>query len=267
MNQTKTQKRNQRRRNLNRRRSNNYNRNFRSNRRNGYVDRTFNTIVPDKLIDNLKVTLAFNETGGSRAEEIYIVANDLYAPATGLALSTQPAGFDQIMALYQRFRVLRSTITIEYVSYPINGQTVYGGFLTCFPSLLTSGTNTLADAASQAYVRKTLFGGTNNKNTCRLHNSLTTTKMFGQSPNFEDSYSGTASGSPTKKWYWLINVFQTSSDDGTSGSVAGTYLITVNFHTVFYQRVTLDQTTSSEEKKDDGFVPINNSKNDRFKFL
>jgi len=51
-------------------------------------------------------------------------ANDLYDPQYSMG-GHQPAGFDQLMAMYQRFTVLRSQATVENLDTTVNNDEIF----------------------------------------------------------------------------------------------------------------------------------------------
>lgn len=85
---------------------------FRRRRRN-YIPRT---ITPDSKMIKMRYafTAQMNPSSGATAM-INVKANDLYAPSTGTG-SHRPLGFDQIMALYERFCVVGSKISVAFES-------------------------------------------------------------------------------------------------------------------------------------------------------
>lgn len=92
-------------------------------------------VMPDRLRVRLKYNEVLSRTAAGAADFYQFSVNDLYDPnITGTG--TQPSGFDQLGALYNRWRVLASSIRIRLINndaddgirlsvVPINGTTTH----------------------------------------------------------------------------------------------------------------------------------------------
>lgn len=191
-----------------------------------------NVIVPDKIVVNMKVSEAFSIQNTAGVGSFYLIANSLYNPGA-TNFNAQPAGFDQWMAFYAKYRVLHSRLNLEMVNN--SDSTVNGIWVVIYPTVVsTTLSGSVATATSQPYSAKTFMGNIAGNNTCSVSRSISSNKMFGKNIRYDEGYSGDFGSSPSYKFYWLINSYGVGSDDANIQ-----LLLTMTFQAEFYARLDL----------------------------
>jgi len=162
--------------------------------------------------------------------------NGLFDPnVTGTG--TQPTGFDQWCAFYQRYRVLASHVRIRAIN---PGAATNAAAMTDIAIVPTNTTTAFANsqvAASQPYAKRQLANtiGTGPNGFLRLEGSMETDLILGTSRQAvltDDTYSGSSSANPSNQWYWRIcqEPADLASTQNTVYEVELTYLVD------FYER-------------------------------
>jgi hypothetical protein len=169
-------------------------------------------------------------TTGARGTQVFRL-NDLFdVDFTGAG--SQPEGFDELMAIYDRFRVYKSRLRLVGGSY---GSTLpTASFrVVCLPSTSSATYVTLDDAASAPFAVSSLnFGGNPG---CRHTREYTTATVTGVTPAtvLDDvDYSGTVGAGPAVNAYWHVYV---QAADLTS-TVVATFDIELEYYVDFYAR-------------------------------
>lgn len=217
---------------------NNYKNNYKKNnykktRTTSYVMRGPN-ITPDSYSVKMNYTWTGNliSTSGAGIHQKFR-GNSLFDPdQTGSG--NQPSGFDELMGLYNFFRVMGSSIDVtvtsanttiadDFVLHPQNGSTIIG---------------TTTDAWSeQPYAQRRIGFSYNEK--FHLKKYMSTPKMYGVSKTQvrnEDDYHGSSAGNPANEWYWILSY--ASIDRSTT---QGVYVVVkVSYYATFYNRKPLN---------------------------
>lgn len=155
-------------------------------------------------------------------------ANDLYDPDyTGVG--HQPMGFDQLMALYGKFTVLKSKLTI----YPASNNVGGNGWLAVRTCTTPTGVSSLEDftESSGAVIRS--------------YNEATTTSPISTSYSMAESYPGasisdeglwgTASGIPAELNYHQVAYLAAGTGDPPEMNI----LCQVQYEVVFHDPIVL----------------------------
>jgi len=211
-------------------RPSNIKRNLRRFKRGRKVARSI--LVPNQKLEILKVTESDNYQGSSGTFFRYYVGNGLYNPG-GTAWNAQPAGFDQWMAFYSKYRVLSGGIKIEAVNN--SDSTVNGIWMVVYPSVVnTTLSGNLASAMSQPYAKKAFMANIAGNNKCSLSSTIAMSKVFGESPFRDENFSGDFGSNPSFKMYWCLNTFSIGTDDSDVEVI-----VTLSFKVLFYARLPL----------------------------
>lgn len=169
------------------------------------VPKSTGTIIPDRMITTLRwwksvsISLASVSTNAIRFSPSSAQDPDPVGTA-------QPLGFAQMAALYNSYRVLRSSASAE---------TVNTGNVPITTTLLPSNTDP-GPAPSPGYVTASrlqafavsktgaLAGGP----LCRVSTSMTTQKMYGNKMiQFDDNFAALVNTVPGNNWYWVVALY------------------------------------------------------------
>lgn len=159
--------------------------------------------------------------------------NGLYDPdETGVGV--QPEGFDEMMALYDNYRVHGSKIIVDFIN---ESSSTFAS--TKAVAVYASRDNAPAPASSvevaQRHSGHRLLGlGTSGIPKVRITRSSLTGKSYA-TPDIRtgDMFSGTASANPSNEWYW--NVVSSSIDDAsTHTSYPVTMLVRIVYDVEFH---------------------------------
>lgn len=127
--------------------------------------------------------------------------NGLYDPdITGVG--HQPSGFDQVMALYDQYTVLKSTIRFDIFNYDANLAMTAGIALMDNATVLVD-YRAYIESGRSTWTAVTPFSGSHSLQT--LRHEVTVSKFMGRPKvEDEDDLSGTASANPADQCYWHL---------------------------------------------------------------
>lgn len=163
-------------------------------------------------------TVAITTTSG--VNDYYVWAgNDLFDPnITGGG--SQPFGYDQWTAVYNRYRVYGSQCTVE-IAPTSSTQTLYTFKLTLVPWNLSAGLASLGeDVVAEMPFAKTKTGTiyTVGSGGNSITSYCSTAKIYGVSNaqvDIDDTYAALYTASPGKRWAWWVKL-NNLTDDGTT---------------------------------------------------
>lgn len=187
---------------------------------------------PQSMKTKLRYTERVEFTpGGTSVQQQQYRGNGVFDPnATGLG--HQPRGFDQFMEIYQKFTVLGSTCTVQFMYEGYDGPSLKAaaGNLTQnrsstdnVPALtpiacgLHKGMETLSAGTytEQMEKERTQWGyitGSGGE-ICTLTGKGTTKEMFGKKYSIAaEGYTGSDSADPTEQWFWEVWAGRVSDD-------------------------------------------------------
>ena len=179
--------------------------------------------------------LALVSSIGVYAEHNF-AGNGLFDPdVTGVG--TQPTGFDQWMAFYQKYRVLASHIQVRAINPTAATNAQSMADIGVVPTNTTTAFANSDVAGSQPYAKRTLANtiGMGPNGPLRLSQSMETDLILGSSREAvitEQNYTGDAASNPANNWYWRI--FQEPADVASTQTIV--YEIEITFLTDFYER-------------------------------
>lgn len=189
-------------------------------------------ITPDRYLAKLKYQAAFLFSATLLNNQQFR-GNSPRDPDVSVG-GSQPAGFDQLMALYRNFRVNASKIKIEFV----NGATGLTPSVAVIPvnaGAIPSYTR-IGQVQEDPYSRSGLMsiaGGS--KDRYVTINYMTTKKFFGyKSINQESDFIGDASNDPVLQWYWSIY-----GSSYTGAAVTIEFRVTITYYSEFFNRISV----------------------------
>ncbi len=199
------------------------------------------TILPRKMRDVLtfREQMITESTQSFGAVELLFRGNGCFDPnQTGVG--GQPKGFDQYMALYNNFYVVKSKFTVMYTvhsgtsSYYLairpfsdaEGEMVDLDFTSLLTAEWAGHTNTKVMCPS---VRDT------NSNVSTMSATMTTAKALGRGHD-RNEVQGSASADPTLQWHWKLA--RNFSDPAPGGAVNITIDVVISYDVIFSEPVT-----------------------------
>lgn len=203
--------------------------------RNDYVIVRGPNIVPDSISTKLVYSWTAGITGSSGAKGVQqFRGNSCYDPDfTGTG--TQPVGFDELMALYARFRVTGSKITVR-ATKALQTET---DDLVVLPTALSTLVGTDLDTlAEQPFAKRKVgkFGII----TPVISSYMSTGAMYGlskQAVRAEKDFTGTSGSDPSLPWYWTV-AYQSIDRSSTQAIYAA---VTIEYYVTFFERLILSQ--------------------------
>jgi hypothetical protein len=162
--------------------------------------------------------------------------NGLFDPdVTGTG--TQPTGFDQWMAFFQRYRVIASHFRARVINPTAATNAAAMADISIVPTNTTTAFANSDIAGSQPYARRNLVNeiGMGPNGPARLEASMETDLILGTSRDAvisEENYSGTASANPSNLWYWRL----TQEPADLASNSTGIYEIEITYLVDFYER-------------------------------
>lgn len=196
--------------------------------RSGFPDRFRTTVIYSDLIQLNPLQPFRNQV---------FRGNSLYDPDF-TALGHQPLYFDQYMAIYERFRVLGSKIIIKVVNNSPGSSAI---------AVLHADTDPLAvvsffPISEQPHTKISRFIPVSARLPVSLGMRKSSCEILGLSSAqiWDDDYSGTASGNPTKMWYY--NVYVQTSD--FTQNIQAQLEVTIHYDVVFSDRIYAKESVS-----------------------
>lgn len=159
-------------------------------------------------------------------------ANSLFDPnRTGAG--HQPAYFDQLMAVYDHYTVIRSRFKITPA---INSTTTTPSVATVYVDDDTSAVSSLDQACEQKSCSKVSTWLPASANPPTIYYSWDAAKTFGPNPQAQDSLQGTATTSPSEESFFTF-VYQ----DLGAATFNFTALVQIEYDVVFDELKTISQ--------------------------
>lgn len=187
--------------------------------------------VPDRLFVKLRYReeLSWTQISGLTGVNVYR-GNSLFDPdLTGTG--GQPYFFDQWAALYDRYRVIGSSIKVNNM---LNNANVYNGLVTVVPLNTSSVLPTSEEYEESPYARTTMLKATNAGGWGKVSHYMSTAKIRGirkQAVMDEDSYASLTSTNPGTTWFW--HVVNRVPGQSTQSNIQD---ITLTYYVIFEQR-------------------------------
>lgn len=196
---------------------------------------------PEKLQCTLDYAshYSFNTASGTNFFNAITAANSLYDPDNaGWSFNGQPMYFDQLTAVYARYKVKACKVTVEVTGQ--NGTPATSSMqLFLRPTITaTADTTTWSDNPDtiriQPYCQyKLLTCQAGDHSIVKFNGYMTTKQMFSASPNDVDLTASVA-GSPANLWYWQLSGFDQIYNTST-GTLTGVAFIRIRQYVEFYQ--------------------------------
>jgi hypothetical protein len=166
--------------------------------------------------------------------------NSMYDPdSTGVG--HQPYGFDQLMAIYNRFKVHRVEIALQFYQPSSAGARTFGCYQILNPSNTAATLAGLLIEDFQERPRADAVHILDGDEPTLVNFSINLPEVVGVrnmwDSQFGDNYTGTASGNPGN----LIQLALTTANEGGVDSLACGYRIKICYHAMLYNPKLLAQ--------------------------
>jgi len=203
--------------------------------------------VPESLPfpDRLKCILTYSEmitlVNNSSATGVYqFCGNDLFDPNfTGTG--GQPMWFDQLSALYLRYRVYGSACSVR-IMCPTTTNTTFAR-VTLAPVAATAASLSYDDVQSQPRSHFSTLNVTGGPSSVRLNGAATTAEIVGcKDVEGADRLQAQVSASPSERWLWALA--GQSYDPGVT-AVTLTADVRISYYCEFFDRKLVTQSLNA----------------------
>lgn len=183
-------------------------------------------IVARVMPDSMRVILPYSDTytATTTYSDRVFKLNGLFDCNTS-GVGAQPIGFDQWMALYAKFEVLRLTYRVDF----INLASAVTTECVVYPSISSTASTSTLDIIGLPRARYAYISGTNGKPTDTLRGSVVIKQIIGREQS-SLNYVGTASADPATVFHLHIVV---SSVDGVT-NLNCQYRVTLDYETLLF---------------------------------
>ncbi len=197
------------------------------------IERSVNVTGVTGLPDNTRVRLHYEDMFNLAPAAAYAThtfrGNSVYDPdytATG----HQPRYFDHYSSVYERYKVLGSSIRVDL----INGSATSGVVYTLCPLTDPISPNTLDDVSELPRTKISEIVPIASRLNRQLSHSMRTTVILGLPRNTiaDQDFSALITNNPNSIWYWNLSVFSVDNTTNVGVSVR----VSIVFDVIFYDR-------------------------------
>jgi hypothetical protein len=154
-------------------------------------------------------------TGGAAVGYVFS-ANGLYDPNI-TSTGHQPMGFDQLMALYEQYYVVSSTITVRFSAFQSLLPVPVALYLSPDASVLTSATQLVENGLCKSVLLPGFSGTLSPVSTLTLNCDIPRYYRRTRAAMLNDpELAGTAAANPTEQVYYIITAWQALGDTATT---------------------------------------------------
>lgn len=188
---------------------------------------------PDKMYTKLKYVENIHSTAVGGLENIVYRGNSVYDPQYS-AGGHQPLFFDQYIAVYEKYRVIGSSVRLQITNESTQALNV-AILPTSTPISLTTFQAVLEQNRSSAIrtVPPSQYLISTQKRYCSTRQATGATK----SELYDQDYAGTFNSDPVNLWYW--NFYLNSVDNVTA--IDARILLTITYYVEFFDRQNVAQ--------------------------
>jgi hypothetical protein len=197
-------------------------------------------IVPDHYYTHLNYDEFSLTILSTAATGIYVYRGNCCFDPNFTGVGAQPVGFDQLTALWSRFKVHGSRIEVKLI------QCTQIAALSVTPSLVSSTPSSMQVSLQTPYNVNMMIPSTVPTNNLKLTKYIETRKIFGYPNIFQDDvFAGSGSSSPNHVFFWVLNA--ATFDEVTTATMRVNVKITYDIE--FYNRVNLSQSLEDKDSQ------------------
>lgn len=182
---------------------------------------------PKQLFNTLRYTTQVNMATVAGVVKQVFSANGMFDPDIS-GIGGQPMYYDQLMALYDHYTVLRSRIKAVF-SHSANVNMVYSIYIDDDTSTVANA----VDASCRPGAKWTMVNPSLGTMPVVLYSKWDAAATFGPNPQAQDSLQGNATSNPTEQSYYVLQCF-----DGAGGANAGSLMVEIEYDVVWDEWVT-----------------------------
>lgn len=192
------------------------------------------SVTPDAIFVKLRFVTGLSINGTSIASRVFR-GNSAFDPDfTGVG--SQPFGFDEWSALYNRYEVYASAISVHARSEQATVSSL--SMISLTPSLTSvipaSGFDVIGEARTRKRMLQHITGGP----PTFIKSFMSTRKMFGASKSYVNNtdFSATAGLNPNQVWFWHLVIQQVT---GAATAVDSECFIEITYYLKWFERTPL----------------------------
>lgn len=188
---------------------------------------------PKQLFNTLRYADVVNAAVTSGVGVTYqFSCNSLYDPnASGVG--HQPLYFDQLIAIYDHYTVLRSRVKLTPTALTnLTGALVCAAWIDDDTSASTDIVRNMERIGAKTYVFQP---GAASAKYPSIYMSWSATEAFGPNPQANDSLQGTSGASPTEQQYFTMNI----AENLASASTTPQWVVEIEYDVVWDEFVTI----------------------------
>lgn len=190
-------------------------------------------VMPNKIRTKLKYITGLQLTSTATAANYVYRGNSCFDPDfTGVG--SQPGGFDELAAIYSKYRVISSSIKFLARSGTSDTTQPVMGYIIPRPNADTEATYT--DTLVEPYVKRALLPNLNAGYMKTISNYATTRKILGRDAKTFDS-AASVTANPSLQWFWTVSADAVLG--GMDMDVQG--VIELTYYVEFYERKNFDR--------------------------
>lgn len=196
---------------------------------------------PDRWIADFRWSFKLSVTDPDTFSDRVFSGNSCFDPGISFS-STQPTNFDQFAVLYQKYRVIKSRIEVEFLgSNTTPGNPTREMQIAIVPGNVSTAFSNMQDAIAAPYVKHQVVANTTPKKTTNMMHS---SKINGLSNvEFDPGQAALVTASPSDEWFWHVNIVESLA--GTS--VDADFQITIIYTTEWFDRLNQPLSTLAEK--------------------
>ncbi len=185
------------------------------------------SVLPDKYLCRMKYSVMKQLQAGAAFAHQEFSFNGITDIEGG---NEKPMGFNEVGALYDKYRVTASSITVRFANEATTALT-----LVMFPINTQQTFTTYGSASQQQYSKKRTVARLNGAAAGVLKHYMTSTGLAGKKINQDPSFEAVILSQPVVEMFWIL--FWQSMDNLTNLNV--NYSLEIQYYVTWFDRVNL----------------------------
>lgn len=190
-------------------------------------------VMPNRIRTKLKYITGLQLTSTATAANYVYRGNSCFDPDfTGTG--SQPGGFDELAAIYSKYRVISSSIKLLARNATDGSTEPVMGYIIPRPNADTEASYT--DTLVEPYVKRALLPNIAGGYMKTISNYATTRKILGRDAKTFDS-AALVTANPSLQWFWTVSADAVLG--GVDMNVQG--VVELTYYVEFYERKNFDR--------------------------